>query len=214
MKLVRSLRAVFLCILLFGLAGCASMGGTPARPDDTARFPRVVMETTMGDVVLELNRVRAPKTTEMFLRFVEQGLYDGTVFHALIDNVMLQGGYFDENLKRRDTGVLEFTNEADNGLTHEFGTIAFSHRNAGGKNLTPGFFINVNWDGNPELNYDSHVDISYGLPVFGKIVGGMDTVLDIVEKAQDHGRLVRIFIIPDTYERIIHAYRDDSAESD
>ncbi|WP_137896737.1 peptidylprolyl isomerase [Ramlibacter sp. 2FC] len=132
--------------------------------------PRVKLTTTAGDIVLELNPVKAPRTVENFLQYVNERQYDGTVFHRVIDGFMIQGGGFDEQMQQKPTRA-PIPLEAGNGLKNDRGTIAMA-RTANPNSATAQFFINV--VDNAMLNApqpDGH-----GYAVFGKVVGGMDVV--------------------------------------
>ena len=101
----------------------------------------IKISTTFGDITVELNADKAPITVANFLEYVREGLYDGTIFHRVIDNFMIQGGGFDTNMQQRATkAVIE--NEADNGLRNEFGTLAMA-RTMEPHSATAQFFINV-----------------------------------------------------------------------
>jgi peptidyl-prolyl cis-trans isomerase A (cyclophilin A) len=132
--------------------------------------PRVKLATTAGDIVLELNPAKAPRSVENFLQYVNERHYDGTVFHRVIDGFMIQGGGFDEQMQQKPTRA-PIPLEAGNGLKNERGTIAMA-RTPNPNSATAQFFINV--ADNAMLNApqpDGH-----GYAVFGKVVGGMDVV--------------------------------------
>ncbi len=134
--------------------------------------PRVKLTTTKGDIIVELNREKAPITVENFLTYVREGYYDGLVFHRVIPNFMIQAGGFDIDLNRRKKGVHEpIKLESKNGLSNERGTIAMA-RTADPNSATTEFFINV--VDNPNLDYPSRD--GHGYAVFGKVVEGMDVV--------------------------------------
>src|SRR3569623_492918 len=106
-----------------------------------AEQPRVRMQTNMGDIVIELNRDKAPKTVDNFLRYVKEGHYDGTIFHRIIPNFMIQGGGFTQDYKQKPTHE-PINNEANNGLHNKRGTIAMARPNAP-HSASAQFFINV-----------------------------------------------------------------------
>ena len=134
--------------------------------------PKVRMQTNMGVFVLELNQEKAPATVENFLQYVNDGFYNGTVFHRVIDGFMIQGGGFTENLEKKDTRP-PIRNEANNGLKNERGTIAMARTNDP-HSATAQFFINV--VNNDFLDYRSSDMRGWGYAVFGKVIEGMDVI--------------------------------------
>lgn len=135
-------------------------------------MPYVELETTMGNIVIELNQEKAPNTVKNFLDYVKSGHYDGTIFHRVIDGFMIQGGGMDANMKEKATNA-PIKNEADNGLKNEVGTIAMA-RTSDPNSATSQFFINVK--DNSFLNYTSPTSQGWGYAVFGKVTEGMDVV--------------------------------------
>jgi peptidyl-prolyl cis-trans isomerase A (cyclophilin A) len=135
-----------------------------------AAGPRVVMQTTQGDITLELDADKAPTTVANFLEYVDSGFYDGTVFHRVIERFMIQGGGFDTDYQRKPTGE-PISNEADNGLKNSRGTIAMA-RTSDPHSATAQFFINVS--DNTFLDYPGQD--GWGYAVFGRVVDGMDAV--------------------------------------
>lgn len=133
---------------------------------------KVLLETSVGDIVLELNITRAPHSVLNFMNYVRQGYYDGTIFHRVISNFMIQGGGFDANLKRKKTNA-PIVNEADNGLKNERGTLAMARTNDPHSG-TSQFFINVVTS--PFLDHKSKTPRGWGYAVFGKVIQGMDIV--------------------------------------
>lgn len=89
-------------------------------------MPQVAFDTTMGRIVIELNAEKAPKTVENFIAYVKSGQYDGTIFHRVIKDFMVQGGGFDKDMRQKATSRPNIQNEADNGLKNELGTIAMA----------------------------------------------------------------------------------------
>ena len=128
------------------------------------------LETSKGDIVLELDAERAPKTAENFLAYVKEGFYDGTVFHRVIDGFMIQGGGFDETMTQKPTRD-PIQNEANNGLKNEAYTVAMA-RTKDPHSATAQFFINVK--NNDMLNAPK--PDGYGYTVFGKVIKGQDVV--------------------------------------
>ncbi len=141
--------------------------------------PRVRLETSAGDIVLELYPEKAPKTVENFLRYVNSGFYDGTVFHRVISNFMIQGGGFTVDLQKKPTNP-PIENEANNGLKNSRGTIAMA-RTSDPHSATSQFFINV--VDNHFLDYRSPTARGWGYAVFGKVIEGMD-VVDTIRKTR------------------------------
>ncbi|MEZ5363230.1 MAG: peptidylprolyl isomerase [Bryobacterales bacterium] len=135
--------------------------------------PSVVLETSEGAITIELDAEKAPKTVENFLSYVDSGHYDGTVFHRVIRNFMIQGGGMDANMRERDTGD-PIENEADNGLKNERGTIAMA-RTSDPHSATAQFFINA-VETNSFLDHTSKSGSGWGYCVFGRVTDGMDVV--------------------------------------
>ena len=131
--------------------------------------PQVVLETSKGKIVLELDAVNAPLSVENFLAYVDAGFYDGTVFHRVIPDFMIQGGGFTPNLTKKDTRA-PIQNEAKNGLTNDRGTIAMA-RTSNPHSATAQFYINT--VDNAPLNQGAR---GWGYAVFGKVIEGMETV--------------------------------------
>ncbi len=132
----------------------------------------VKLSTNFGDITLELNAGKAPITVANFLQYVENGFYDGVIFHRVIDGFMVQGGGFDANMKQKATKD-EIKNEADNGLTNDKYTVAMA-RTSVPDSASSQFFINVG--DNDFLNHTGKNASGWGYCVFGKVVEGMDVV--------------------------------------
>lgn len=137
----------------------------------------VALNTSKGRIVLELDAVKAPKTTANFLAYVKSGHYNGTIFHRVIDSFMIQGGGFDEKMNQKPTSAT-IENEADNGLKNDVGTIAMA-RTQDPHSASAQFFINVK--NNDFLNHTGKSVQGWGYAVFGKVTDGMD-VLRAIEK--------------------------------
>jgi peptidyl-prolyl cis-trans isomerase B (cyclophilin B) len=135
-------------------------------------MPKVKLETSQGDIVIELNQDKAPKTVANFLSYVEKGFYDGTIFHRVIENFMIQGGGFDESFSQKPTQA-PVDNEADNGLSNKRGTVAMA-RTSAPHSATAQFFINTVDNG--FLDFRSKDSSGWGYAVFGEVVEGMDVV--------------------------------------
>ena len=137
--------------------------------------PKVRMTTSAGIVEIELDAKRAPTSTENFLKYVDQGAYDGTIFHRVIPRFMIQGGGFTPGMKQKPTGK-PIKNEADNGLKNTAGTIAMA-RTGDPHSATAQFFINT--VDNPFLDHRDKSMQGWGYTVFGKVTSGMDVVKKI-----------------------------------
>ncbi len=145
---------------------------TPVHAQDAVY---VKLVTSKGDIILELDKKAAPVTVENFLKYVKRGVYDGTIFHRVIDGFMIQGGGFDANFEKRPTDT-PIKNEADNGLKNIMYTIAMA-RTMDPQSATNQFFINVNNNG--FLDYTSKTATGWGYAVFGKVIKGQNVVDEI-----------------------------------
>ncbi len=132
----------------------------------------VTIHTTYGPIAVALDAQNAPKTVANFLKYVNDGFYDGTIFHRVIDNFMIQGGGFDTDMAQKPTGE-PIENEADNGLKNDFGTIAMA-RTMDPHSATAQFFINVK--DNDFLNHSGKNMQGWGYAVFGKVTQGEDVL--------------------------------------
>ena len=142
-------------------------------------MPSVLLKTNHGDITLELDAAKAPKSVTNFLAYVNSGHYDGTIFHRVINNFMIQGGGMTAGMKQKPT-LDEIENEANNGLKNDRGTIAMA-RTSDPHSATAQFFINVN--DNDFLNHSAPTPQGWGYAVFGKVSNGMD-VVDSIKKVQ------------------------------
>lgn len=138
----------------------------------TERTPMVKLHTNHGVITLELDAAKAPLTVASFLDYVKSGFYNGTVFHRVIDNFMIQGGGFEKGMKQKPTNA-PVKNEASNGLTNLNYTVAMA-RTQDPHSATAQFFINVKDNG--FLNFTSETTQGWGYTVFGKVVEGKDIV--------------------------------------
>ena len=139
----------------------------------------ILMTTTVGPMTLELDADNAPKTVENFLSYVSSGFYDGTIFHRVINNFMVQGGGFTADMEQKATQA-PIENEANNGLKNARGTIAMA-RTQDPHSATAQFFINV--QDNDFLNHTGENMQGWGYAVFGKVTEGED-VLDKIRCVQ------------------------------
>jgi peptidyl-prolyl cis-trans isomerase A (cyclophilin A) len=157
-------RILFTTIISLGLISSAS-----------AENVKVLMKTSMGNIELELYADQAPLTVKNFLRYVDKGFYNETIFHRVINSFMIQGGGFDKNMQKKRT-LAPIKNEAKNGLKNKRGTIAMA-RTSDPHSATAQFFINH--VDNRNLDYPS--GDGWGYCVFGKVTKGMDTVDKIAD---------------------------------
>ena len=148
----------------------------PGDAEETAKGnPKVVLETSQGKMVIELFADKAPATVQNFLAYVDAKFYDGTIFHRVIPNFMIQGGGFTADMEQKSTGD-PIKNEADNGLKNQRGTLAMA-RTGDPHSATGQFFINS--VDNDFLNFKSKTPQGWGYAVFGKVVEGIEIVDDI-----------------------------------
>jgi len=142
-----------------------------------AANPMVEMKTNLGSMTLELYADKAPKTVANFLSYVKSGFYQGTIFHRVIDNFMIQGGGFDVNLREKETAA-PIQNEANNGLKNEIYTLAMA-RTSDPHSATAQFFVNVK--DNAFLNHSAPTMRGWGYAVFGKVVKGQEVAMKIAQ---------------------------------
>lgn len=163
------LTTICLAAVICGLAVSVNAGETTTA--------KVLIKTSLGDIKVELYPKKAPLTVKNFLMYVQKKAYDGTIFHRVIANFMIQGGGFDKSLDKRETAS-PIRNEADNKLSNERGTIAMA-RTYAVNSATNQFFINLK--NNSFLDHKSKR--KFGYCVFGKVISGMD-VVDKIAKVQ------------------------------
>ncbi|MBK1697468.1 peptidylprolyl isomerase [Rhodovibrio salinarum] len=150
-----------------------TLASVPGRAQDGN--PVVRLETNHGDIRIELFAERAPKTVENFLTYVRNDHYDGTIFHRVIPDFMIQGGGFTRDYERKATRD-PIRNEADNGLSNDRGTVAMARR-GDPHSATAQFFINVK--DNDFLDHTAKTQRGWGYTVFGEVVSGLGTVDEI-----------------------------------
>jgi len=163
----------FLATILL-LTGFAGMGFTNTA---YAANPQVIMTTNLGAITIELYADKAPKSVGNFLNYVQQGFYNGTIFHRVISNFMIQGGGFTADFQKKPTNAA-IMNEATNGLKNMKGSLAMA-RTSDPHSATAQFFINVK--DNDFLDHTSPTPRGWGYAVFGRVIKGMD----IVEKIRN-----------------------------
>ncbi len=154
----------------------------PATAQESRKNPVVVMRTTMGNITIELFEDKAPITVKNFLKYVDEKHYDGTIFHRVIPDFMIQGGGYDQNFKEKPT-YAPIKNEAGNGLSNKRYTIAMA-RTSNPDSATAQFFINSK--DNLFLDRDNAKD-RVGYAVFGQVIDGMD-VVDKIRRAETTSR--------------------------
>jgi peptidyl-prolyl cis-trans isomerase B (cyclophilin B) len=159
----------------------------------------ITLHTNYGDIVLTLDFEKAPKTAANFKQYAEQGFYDGTIFHRVINNFMIQGGGMTADMSQKKTQA-PIENEADNGLKNELGTVAMA-RTSDPHSATAQFFINVK--NNEFLNHTAKNGQGWGYCVFGKVTAGMDVVDKIrVVKTGNNGHHQDVPVEPVIIERV------------
>lgn len=139
--------------------------------------PKIKLETSKGTMILELDAEKAPKSSENFVKYVNDGFYDGLIFHRVIPNFMVQGGGMNPDMSEKGNKT-PIQNEANNGLKNDRGTIAMARTNDP-HSATSQFFINLK--DNDFLNHTSETPAGWGYAVFGKVTAGMDVVNKIKE---------------------------------
>ncbi len=157
-----------LLMLLFVAACNSEVSDAP----ESSTNPRVQMQTSMGEIVIELYPDKAPKSVANFLQYVDDGFYNGTIFHRVINGFMIQGGGFTPDMVQKQTRT-PVLNEADNGLRNTVGTIAMA-RTMDPHSATSQFYINVAM--NSTLDFREKTPRGWGYAVFGRVVKGMDVV--------------------------------------
>ena len=139
--------------------------------------PRVLLSTSLGDITLELDAVKAPASSSNFLTYAAFGHFDGTIFHRVIPGFMIQGGGFTADITQKATKA-PIANEADNGCKNERGTVAMA-RTSEPHSATSQFFINL--ENNAFLDHKAKTAQGWGYAVFGKVVEGIDVVDQIAQ---------------------------------
>lgn len=190
------MKQILLAVLILAIIAGTSMG-----QESAVSNPQVVMETSKGEIVLELYPDKAPLTVKNFLDYIDAGFYSGTVFHRVIPGFMLQGGGFSRDMQKKST-LMPVKNEAFNGLKNDRGTIAMA-RTQDPHSASSQFFINT--VDNAFLNYKSQTAAGWGYAVFGKVIKGME-VVDAISKVQT-GTQGRFRDVPKTSVEIIKVRR-------
>lgn len=170
----------FFLTLFSSIAHAEVNSAQPAKTEQPSAI-NVLFETTVGNFTVELNAEKAPITVANFLQYVDDGFYDSTIFHRVINGFMVQGGGFTSDLSQKKTRD-PITNEADNGLINAIGTIAMA-RTAAPHSATAQFYINV--EDNEFLNHKNKNPAGWGYAVFGKVTEGMKTI-DAIKQVATH----------------------------
>ncbi len=165
--------------VMLSMAGAVDSAASHAASAD----PQVDIKTNEGTIRLELYAAKAPRSVENFLQYVKEGHYNGTVFHRVIKDFMVQGGGFDKDMRQKPTRA-QIKNESTNGLKNDIGTVAMA-RTSVRDSATSQFFISTK--NNDFLNYSGETPQGYGYAVFGKVVSGMDVVMKIGNSATGAG---------------------------
>jgi cyclophilin family peptidyl-prolyl cis-trans isomerase len=139
---------------------------------------KVKLTTTLGKIIIQLNPEKAPVSSANFLTYVNEGFYNGTIFHRIIPDFMAQGGGFDTSFNQKSVHA-PIKNEANNGLTNNRGTLAMARTNDP-NSATAQFFIN--YKDNSFLNHTSQTSSGWGYAVFGEVIEGMDVVDAMAEQ--------------------------------
>lgn len=158
--------------------------GDKPMTETTAANPTVLIETTMGNITIELDMQNAPNTSENFLAYVDDGYFVDTTFHRVIPNFMIQGGGITADMRDKPSKRPPIKNEASNGLKNDRGTLAMA-RTGDPHSATSQFFINH--ADNDFLNFTSESMQGWGYAVFGRVVEGMD-VVDAIAKVPTGNR--------------------------
>ena len=153
-----------------------SVKGEKTMNDETSNNPVVIIETTMGNITVELDAENAPNSTANFLAYAEDGYFTDTTFHRVIPNFMIQGGGITADMSDKPSKRAPIQNEANNGLKNDRGTLAMARTNDP-HSATSQFFINHK--NNDFLNFKSETAQGWGYAVFGKVTDGMDIIDDM-----------------------------------
>ena len=178
LRLNRFGKSLLVTTLIFFTLGASQIAASQPKTQpqkgtaSMSKNPRVNLKTNMGDIVIELNAEKAPKSAENFLMYAREGAYNNTIFHRVMDGFMVQGGGFEPGMKQKPTHA-PIDNEAANGLKNDKYTVAMARTNDP-HSATSQFFINV--ANNEFLNFTAPSGNGWGYAVFGKVVQGEDVV--------------------------------------
>lgn len=197
------MRSITLAFGLFLSLSFLAQAEQPATPATKANIIEVVIETNMGKIEVELDSEKAPISVNNFLQYVKSGYYNGTIFHRVINNFMVQGGGFDKFMQKKTT-LPAIKNEAKNGLKNDRGTLAMA-RTGVVDSATSQFFIN-----HKDNDFLNHGGRDYGYAVFGKVTKGMD-VVDAIARVQTKARDVPVNPV---IIKNVHLKEEVAAEAD
>ncbi len=169
------MRKIFLSLML--ILTSTLLFATENKMSDTQN--KVKLSTSLGEIIIQLNTEKAPVSAENFIKYVNEGFYDGTIFHRIIPDFMAQGGGFDTDFKQKEVHE-PIKNEADNGLKNTRGSIAMA-RTSDPHSATAQFFIN--YKDSSFLDYTSATNSGWGYTVFGEVIEGMDVVDAMAKQA-------------------------------
>jgi cyclophilin family peptidyl-prolyl cis-trans isomerase len=197
MHLLFRFPSALIAALFVTFLACSTVSAGEVVP---AGNPAAILHTTMGDIQLELFADKAPISTGNFINYANSGFYNGTIFHRVIGNFMIQGGGFTPDMKQKPTAP-PINNEADNGLSNTRGTVAMARTNDP-QSATAQFFINV--QDNTNLDYKNKSDpAGWGYAVFGKVTKGMDVVDQIrVVETKSVSSFSDVPVVPVVIERV------------
>lgn len=198
-------KRIFICAL--AMLAVAALSSETMAARKAANDPVVKLETSMGDILVQLDEAKAPNTVANFINYVKSGHYDGTIFHRVIKNFMIQGGGMTAEMKEKRTQA-PIRNEANNGLKNRKYTIAMA-RTGEPHSATAQFFINTR--DNDFLDFKAQNPQGWGYAVFGKVIGGQD----VVDKIENVATLRRAghSDVPETPVIIKKAYVMEKTEN-
>lgn len=202
-SLTHKLRAAFICVFLFA---ASSLYAAPQLAPETERF--VTFKTDLGTIVLELYPKEAPITVANFLAYVDSGFFDGTIFHRVLPNFVVQGGGYTINFVQKET-LDPIKNESDNGLKNGYLTLSMARTNSL-NSATSQFFINLK----PNTNLDPKEGTNSGYAVFAKVISGSDVVHAIEAEPQGIFKSRGYPNAPNAAVRILKASRGSTMTRD
>ena len=173
-----NLSKCFAVSVIFLIGACSSDDPKLTNKTEEITMPIATISTSLGDIELELDAQSAPITTKNFIDLANAGYYENTIFHRVIEGFMIQGGGLDKDMNNKSSGSSSITNEANNGLKNDRGTVAMARSNDP-HSATSQFFINHK--DNEFLNFTSETPQGWGYAVFGNVIKGMDIVDLIAE---------------------------------
>ena len=175
---ILNLSKCFAVSVIFLIGACSSEDPKLTNKTEEITMPIATISTSLGDIELELDVQSAPITTKNFIDLANAGYYENTIFHRVIEGFMIQGGGLDKDMNNKPSGSSSITNEANNGLKNDRGTVAMARTNDP-HSATSQFFINHK--DNEFLNFTSETPQGWGYAVFGNVIKGMDIVDLIAE---------------------------------